>query len=136
MTLSSFEEAERHLDRAWYAALIAATIDGVLGAMVILGTRAFSLAAALYTTRVVLTLLLAYGVARRSRVAAVLLLVLGILRVGIDVSGAALIRLIVGAVFVYLYARGVQGAVAYHRLRAAGPGPLATGRKVNDRGDR
>lgn len=131
MTISSFEEAERHLDRAWYAALIAATIDGVLGLMAILGTRTFTLAAALYATRVVLTLALAYGVARRSRVAAVLLLVLGILRIGIDVSAAAFIRLVLGTVFVYLYARGVQAAFAYHRLRAAGPGPLATGRKAS-----
>lgn len=131
MTTSSFEDAERHLDRAWYAALIAATIDGVLGAMAILGTRTFTLAAAVYVARVVLTFALAYGVARRSRVAAVLLLVLGVLRVGIDVRGAALISLIVGAVFVYLYARGVQAAVAYHRLRAAGPGPLAPSRKAS-----
>ena len=66
MTISSFEDAENHLDRAWYAALIAATFDGVVGAMAILGTRAFTLAAAFYAGRVVLTLLLAYGVARRS----------------------------------------------------------------------
>ena len=131
MTISSFEEAERHLDRAWYAALVTATIDGVLGAMAILGTRTFTLEAMLYATRVVLTLLLAYGVARRSRVAAVGLLAVGILRVGIDLSGAGLFRLALGALFVYLYARGVQGAFAYRRLLAAGPSPVATGRKAS-----
>ncbi|MGQ0712695.1 MAG: hypothetical protein ACT4PJ_03065 [Gemmatimonadaceae bacterium] len=119
MTISSFEDAERHLDRAWYAALIAATIDGVLGAMVILGTREFTLAAVASVGRVVLTLLLAYAVAQRSRLAAVVLLLLGILRIGTDASVSAFARLLVGLPFVYFYARGVQAAFAYHRLRSA-----------------
>ena len=131
MTISSFEDAENHLDRAWYAALIAATFDGVVGAMAILGTRAFTLAAALYAGRVVLTLLLAYGVARRNRVAAISMLVLGILTIGIDVGAVGLTRFILGVIFVYLYARGVQGAFAYHRLSAAGPGPLAESRNAS-----
>lgn len=131
MTISSFEEADRHLDRAWYAALIAATFDGVVGAMAILGTREFTVAAALYMTRVVLTLLLAYGVARRKRVAAIGLLVLGILTIGISAGLVGFTRFVLGVIFVYLYARGVQAAYAYHRLEAAGPGPLATSRKAS-----
>jgi hypothetical protein len=129
--MSSFEEAERHLDRAWYAALVAATFDGVVGAMAILGTRAFTLAAVLYTSRVLLTLLLAYGVARRNRIAAILLLVLGILTVGIDFRSVGFVRFVLGVVFVYLYARGVQATFAYHRLLAAGPGPLGPARKAS-----
>ena len=39
MTIFSFEEAERHLDRAWSAALVGAAFDLVIGAMAILGTR-------------------------------------------------------------------------------------------------
>ena len=131
MPISSFEEAERHLDRAWYAALVAATFDGVVATMAILGTRAFTLGAAVYASGVLLTLLLAYGVARRSRTAAILLLLLGILTVGIDVTSVGFVRFIIGVVFVYLYARGVQAAFAYHRLRAAGPGPLAPTHKAS-----
>ena len=131
MTISSFEEAERHLDRAWYAALVAGTFDGVVAAMAILGTRTFTLAAGVYAIGVVLTLLLAYGVARRNRAAAILLLLLGILTVGIDATRVGFVRFALGVVFVYLYARGVQAAFAYHRLLAAGRGPLASSRRAS-----
>ena len=131
MTISSFEEAERHLDRAWYAALVAATFDGVVAAMAILGTRTFTLAAAVYAAGVILMLLLAYGVARRNRAAAILLLLLGILTVGIDVTRVGFVRFALGVVFVYLYARGVQAAFAYHRLLAAGRDPLASSRRAS-----
>jgi hypothetical protein len=131
MTITSFDEAERHLDRAWYAALVAATFDFVIGAMAILGTRTFTLPAAIYSARVVLVLVLAYGVSRRSRVAAVLLLAFGILSTGFDLNIGSLLRLLVSAVLIYLYARGAQGAFAYHRLRAEGPQPLATKREAS-----
>jgi hypothetical protein len=131
MTISSFEEAERHLDRAWYAAVVGATFDLVIGAMAILGTRTFTVAAAVYAARVLLMFGLAYGVSRRSRVSAVLLLLAGVLRMGFDLNLGGFVRILVGGVLVYLFARGVQGAFAYHRLRAEGSALLATGRKAS-----
>ena len=131
MPISSFEDAERRLDRAWYAALIAATFDFVIGAMAILGTRTFTLAAAVYAAGVILMLALAYGVASHSRVAAVLLLVVGILRTGFELNLGGIVRVLLSAVFVYLYARGVQGAFAYHRLRAEGSAPLVPRRQAS-----
>lgn len=125
MTISSFEEAERQLDRAWYAAVFAATFDFVIGAMAILGTRSFSAPAALYAARVVLMFGLAYGISRRSRGAAVILLVAGILRTGFDLTLGGMVRVAIGIVFIYLYARGVQGAFAYQRLCAEGSAPVA-----------
>ena len=121
MTISSYEEADRHLERAWFAALVAATFDGIVGAMAILGSREFTLAATLYMSRVALMLLLAYGVARRNRFAAIGLLVLGVLTLDLSVGLVGFARSVLGVVFVYLYARGVQAAYAYRRLLAAGP---------------
>ena len=131
MPISSFEEAERHLDRAWYAALIAATFDFVIGIMAFLGTGEFTVVAAVYAARVLLMLGLAYGVSRQSRAAAVLLLVVGILRTGVDLNLGGLVRVLIGVLFVYLYARGVQAAFAYHRLRAEGSAPLVSGRQAS-----
>ena len=128
MPITSFEDAERHLDRAWYAAVLAATFDLVIGAMSILGTRTFTAAAAVYVARVLLMFGLAYGLGRRSA-AAILLLLAGILRTGFDLTIGGLFRVGVGLVFVYFYARGVEAVFAYHRLSAGAP--MASGGRTS-----
>jgi hypothetical protein len=115
-----WRQTEARIDRAWYAAVVAAVFTIILGLMRLgtYGTVAAHEVALFGDATFVLGL--AWGVARRSRVAAGLLLAHLALTVLALVQGEAYgSALIAAGLFGPLYGLGLHGVLTYHRLRAA-----------------
>ena len=114
-----WQRADRQIDGGWYAALLHA---GVL--LLVLGlnfsARALSRVLAMQGgAEVLILLLLALGVARRSRLTAVALVLAG---VAWTLNGWAqthsIFWLLVGSGFTACYIRGLIGVSAYHEVMA------------------
>lgn len=115
-------QAERRIDRAWYAALVAGCMSLILAGFNAVSMEQFGPGERWMVLDALLVLALAYGVVKRSRGAAALLLMhLLLLRgVGLFTSPSLLATPFV-LLFAYLYADGLRGTIDYHRLtRSAG----------------
>jgi len=111
--------AQRRIDLAWYAALVAAALSLVLvafGASSNLGEE-ISLAHRIAAADALFVLALAFGVSRRSRVAAGLLLAhLVVIQGGALLLSPRVVPAVVVLAFAWVYAAGFCGTVEYHRL--------------------
>jgi len=106
---------------AWIACLVSAGMTLVMVAVVIAtGRSTLGLQGPIDLVDVAFILGMAFGISRKSRVCAVLMLVYFafskylIIRATGQVSGVWL-----GVVFLYFYAQGVVGTFEYHKLRKA-----------------
>jgi hypothetical protein len=112
------DRAERRMDRAWIAGLIHALIFGVIGGLMAVSVG-FPNAVDLIPFGYGLVIaLLAIGTHRRNRFAATALLLVALLvEGGIWWKNRSLIELVILIVFCPLYAFGLWGAIAWHRLK-------------------
>lgn len=106
---------------AWIACLVSAAMTLVMIAVVMsTGRSSIGLQGPIDLIDVVFILGMAFGISRKSRVCAVLMLAYFafskylIIRASGQVSGVWL-----GLVFLYFYAQGVVGTFEYHKLRKA-----------------
>jgi serine/threonine-protein kinase len=106
---------------AWIACLVSASMTLVVIAIVIAtGSKRLGLQGPIDLVDVAFILGMAFGISRKSRVCAVLMLVYFafskylIMRATGQVGGVWL-----GLVFLYFYAQGVVGTFEYHKLRKA-----------------
>ena len=106
---------------AWIACLVSAAMTLVMIAVVMsTGRSSIGLQGPIDLVDVVFILGMAFGISRKSRICALLMLVYFafskylIIRASGQVSGAWL-----GLVFLYFYAQGVVGTFEYHKLRKA-----------------
>lgn len=115
-------EAQRRIDHGWYAALCAVVFRGFVGGLVVSSGSGTAWSQVPYLAAL---LVLAIGVAKRSRVAAALLL---LQELWVDGGLAWQQRSVfVGALllgFGYFYASGLVGTIRYHRLQRERPNPL------------
>jgi hypothetical protein len=121
-------QAEARIRRAWIAGAAAAVMTLFasllpLAGISLAGFNLWNLADA------VLIAGLAFGISRRSRVCAVVMLVYFVASIVMLVARTTLYaNAAVEAIFVYFYIEGVRGAFAWHSLAKAGaaqPPPLA-----------
>jgi hypothetical protein len=116
----AWRRAQSRIDRAWYAALVAATLTIVLGLVNFGTSHSITLLDIAAFTDAAVVLGLAWGIAHRSRVAAVLLLGhLALTVIAFIRGGAYGYALIATGLFGPLYVLGLHGVLAYHRLRPA-----------------
>ncbi len=116
----AWRRAEARIDRAWYAAVVAATLTIILGLMNLAAFHSITAWDIAVFTDAGIVLGLAWGIAHRSRVAAVLLLAHLALTVFVFIRGGAFgYALIATGLFGPLYGMGLHGALTYHRLHAA-----------------
>ena len=116
-------EAQRRIDHGWYAALCMVVFRGFLGGLVASSGSGTFLSQIPYLAGLVV---LAVGVAKRSRVAALLL-------VGQEVwvDGGLAWRersVFIGAMLIgfgYFYVSSLVGTIRYHRLQRQRPDPFA-----------
>ena len=112
--------AQGRIDRAWLAALVAAALFVIIGLMAVVDTGGMQSADWFNFGDAALVVGLAWGVAKRSRLAAAillfhLLLVEGILWSHSHSLTSALALLIFGALYTY----GLLGTLEYHQLIGA-----------------
>jgi hypothetical protein len=105
--------------RAWYAALIAGSASVIMTAWSIAALDGAAVGDWIMLADAGLVLLLGWGVSRKSRVAAALLLShLLILRGLALLTAGGLLPLAIVLVFGYLYFDGLRGTLTHHRLRS------------------
>ena len=110
-------EAERAVDRAWYGAILQGVIALVFALVAVLGGREFTFGGWLTLAAALPPFGLAWGLARRSPAAAALLLALLLVELAASAAAGRFASLPLGLAFAYVYVRGLQGALAFHRIR-------------------
>lgn len=115
------DKVSKKIRAAWIACLFSASMTLVMVAIVIAtGRSSLGLQGPIDLVDVAFILGMAFGISRKSRVCAVLMLVYFafskylIIRASGQVGGVWL-----GLVFLYFYAQGVVGTFEYHKLRKA-----------------
>jgi hypothetical protein len=116
----SLELSEKHIARAWIAACISAGVTVILGLFALAGNEVIAGFDAWILLDAAILAGLAFGVARRSRVCAVILVIYGISNV-VDAALEGRSFPILGFVFIYFYVRGAIGIFRYHRHRHQTP---------------
>jgi hypothetical protein len=116
--LHPLDRAQRDIDIAVYAAIVSGTLTLVFSLLVLMAHTASGLEHMAAAVDVAADYGLAYGIARRSRVAAIAALALLILNTAFRLAQRGLPSGLVGAVvFGYCYVRGIRGVFAYRSLR-------------------
>jgi hypothetical protein len=111
-------EAERRMERAWLAAMVLGAIALALGVRQLVMRPHLDALTLLGLADAALQLALGIGVRRRSRAAAAGLVALTLLGAAFGArEGVPLEAYLVPAVALALYADGLRGAIAWHRLR-------------------
>jgi hypothetical protein len=112
----SLELRERHIARAWVAACISAGLTLIIGLLALTGVYAAPGFDAWILLDAAILGGLAFGVARRSRVCALILVVYGVLNevyMALNGQSFSIFRLI----FIYFYIRGAIAMFRDHRRR-------------------
>lgn len=121
----AWRRAQIRIDRAWYAAVLAAIATLILGGLSVRAMEAVTPHDFALVADAALVLLLAWGVARGSRVAAGLLLVHLVLTVAsFAAAGAYGYAILAALLFGPIYALGLVGTVTFARLRASRAGEV------------
>ena len=112
--LHPVDQAQRDIDVAVYGAIVSGTFTLVLALLVLMADANTPLTMAAAGLDVVCSYGLAYGIARRSRAAAIAALALLVLSTGSRlIQGVYVSGLIGAAVLGYCYVRGIRGTFAY-----------------------
>ena len=123
--LSPPNRAQRRIDGAVYAAIASGVLTVVLGLMILMSDVQTPRQLAAAGIDVALTFGLAYGVARRSRVAALALLTLHLLSTASKLAiGGFPTGLFGGVIFGYFYVRGIIGTWEYEKWRRQSHPPV------------
>lgn len=113
---------EKHIARAWVAACISAGLTSIIGLLAVTGVYSVPGFDAWVLLDAAILAGLAFGVARRSRVCVVLLVVYSVFNevyMAIDGQSFSIFRLI----FIYFYIRGAIAIFRDHRRRHLMPQP-------------
>lgn len=113
--ISTLTEAKQHAKTGWIAALLVAGITLALSIAGMAGTKVLSFGAWTLLD-VVLSLGLAYGMARYSRVCAVIMLVYYAASQIITIVQLQRAPNLLGIVLIACFWQGIRGTFAYHRL--------------------
>lgn len=106
------EKVRKWIKHAWVAGLVSAAMTTVASVLGVAGFSIFNLLDA------ALVLGLTFGIYKKSRTCAVVMLVYFLVgRIMLLMETGQVHGLFGAIVFVYFYARGVQGTLAYHKLR-------------------
>jgi hypothetical protein len=126
------DRAQRDIDVATYGAIVSGTLTLVLGLLLLMANAGTPAALISMGLDILLSFGLAYGIARRSRSAAIAALVLLALGTAARLFQQEVASGLLGAaVFGYCYVRGIRGTLSYHahrtssRLAAAPSAPAA-----------
>lgn len=120
-------EIAKKIRSAWIAACISGAITLLLTLVAMSGTALLGLDA-WSLVDVALIFGLAFGISRKSRVCAVLMLGYFVLsKILMMVETGQPSGLLLAVVFGYYFWQGVHGTFAYHRLKAAPPAPVGGG---------
>ncbi len=128
----SRDRAKAAIRRAWIAAIVSGTwtLAFTLFAVASGNKQSFSLIGVWSFVDVILVYALAYGIYRRSRVCAVLMLtafVLGQVVARLHISDLwSLSGILVPSIFVYLFMQGARGTFAYHKAASEAQVPHVT----------
>ena len=119
------EEAEKKIKNAWIAALISGTLTLLVTLYAVFGESIMGFDAWAFFD-VALIFGLAYGIYRKSRTCAVVMLVYFVAaKIFLIAQTGTASGLPLALVFIYFYALGVVGTFRYHALRAQGGGDPA-----------
>jgi hypothetical protein len=109
-------EAKQAIKRAWIAGVISGVITLMFTLIVMRGTQIPGVSAWTLVD-VVLVFGLSYGIYRKNRVCAVVMLVyFAISKVYMMVVSGRVVGIGLGLVFMYLFFKGIIGTLEYHRL--------------------
>lgn len=118
--MTALREAEGRIEGAWMAGVVSGGVSLLFAALLVRGSTRVHRGDLVNLADVALVFALAFGVARRSRVCAVLLVALAVAGFAYATYlGLPWIVRLTNVGFGYFYARGVLGTIAYHRLREA-----------------
>ena len=124
--IDSLDGAQRHITRGW---ITGAVMTGVTFLASVTASAAFLAPDGLRYADAALAFLLTFGIWRRSRIAAVAMLILFVAVTVFKVAsvGARPLFLLFAAAFSYFYVQAVRGTWAYHRLAANPAGRTTSG---------
>ena len=109
-------EATQAIKRAWIAGVISGVVTLIFTLIVMRGTQIPGVSAWTMVD-VVLVFGLSYGIYRKNRVCAIVMLVyFAISKVYIMVVSGRVVGIGLGLVFMYLFFKGIVGTLEYHRL--------------------
>ena len=124
-------ESKKHIRNAWIASIIAASVTLALSLLSLAGTslggyNVWNLFDAVFIAG------MAFGIFRRSRICAVLMLVYYLASTIMSITEKPVgIAIVVPVIFIYYYAKGVQGTFVWRRLNEKepnqAPDPTRTG---------
>ncbi len=120
LSVAALEQAEKKIKSAWIAACISGTVTLAVTLLAISGTSILNFSA-WELIDVAFIFGLAFGIYRKSRTCAVLMLVYFIsARVLLLAEGGKLTSgLMLSIVFIYFYWQGVSGTFSFHKLKKA-----------------
>ena len=121
----SLELREKHITRAWMAASISAALTLIFGLFALSGEQILPGFDAWILLDAAILAGLAFGVAKRSRVCAVLLVTYGLCNLVYSALNGRSFP-ILGIVFIYFYVRGAIELFRDHRRRHQAPEPTNT----------
>ena len=126
--IRSLDDAQRHITRGWIAGVVMGSmtlLTAITGSARLPAYSRFGYADAMFA------FLLAFGLYRRSRVAAVAISILFIATTVFKVAwvGPQPLFLLFAAAFAYLYVQAARGTWAYHKLSASSTDPTAPSTK-------
>jgi hypothetical protein len=117
--LHPIERAQRDIDVATYGAIVSGTVSLVLGLLILMADASSRPAMIGTGLDIVFSFGLAYGIARRSRGAAIAALALLALNTASRLFQSGFPSGLLGAaVFGYCYVRGIRGTFSYQRHRS------------------
>jgi len=115
--MNTIEDAEKGIKQAWIAGVISGAITLLV---VILSAAGLNLGFSLFALiDVVLIFLFSFGVYKKNRLAAVLLLAYYLINQAIRIAGGSGGGIILVALFTWFFIQGVRGAFLYHKLKDA-----------------
>ena len=116
----AINDARRKIKTAWVAGIVSGVITLAVTLLSMSGTRLFGFNAWSFLD-VVLIFGLTFGIYRKSRVCAVVMLVYFVLsKIYLWTITPSFIGLLVSLIFLFCYVQGVIGTFRYHRLVATG----------------
>lgn len=114
--MKTIEDAEGGIKQAWVAGVISGTITLLVIILSVMGLDlGFSLFALI---DVALIFLLSFGIYKKNRIAAVLLLVYYLINQAVRIVGSGSgSSIVLVAVFTYFFIQGVRGTFLYHKMK-------------------
>ncbi|HIP73084.1 MAG TPA: hypothetical protein EYH05_17025 [Anaerolineae bacterium] len=115
--MNTIEDGEKGIKQAWIAGVISGSITLLV---VILSVAGLDLGFSVFALiDVALIFLLSFGIYKKNRIAAVLLLAYYLINQAIRIAGGNTGGIGMMAIFTYFFIQGVRGTFLYHKLKDA-----------------